>query len=154
MYIRIIWINKAPIWQVTDLNFVPTLKIFSLLKKTGGGGGGGGGHKCNSHLNGCGINTSYNARWQYIFHLKLPICGAWPIKMQLTKYKFHISTFDWREFEFIIVFVLSHRGPRWRSGNTLSSHLWGWRFKPRALCRKVGSYLLMVSSLQCRTLTN
>ena len=27
---------------MTDLNFVPTLKIFSLLKKTGGGGGGGG----------------------------------------------------------------------------------------------------------------
>ena len=46
------------------------------------------------------------------------------------------------------------QGPRWRSGNTLASHLWGRWLKPRTLCGKAGSCLPMVSSLQYRTLTN
>ena len=36
----------------------------------------------------------------------------------------------------------------WCSGNTLTSHLWGWWFKPRTLCGKDGSFLPMVGSLQ------
>ena len=46
------------------------------------------------------------------------------------------------------------QGPRWRSGNTLASHLWGRWLKPRTLCGKAGSCLPMVSSLQYITLTN
>ena len=40
------------------------------------------------------------------------------------------------------------RGPRLCSGNTLASHLRGWRFNPQTLCGKVGSCLPMVSSLK------
>ena len=31
--------------------------------------------------------------------------------------------------------------PRWLSGNTLASHLWGLQFKPLTLCGKLGSCL-------------
>ena len=46
------------------------------------------------------------------------------------------------------------RRSRWHSGNSLASHLWGWRFKPWTLGGKLGSCLPMVASLQYRTLTN
>ena len=45
-------------------------------------------------------------------------------------------------------------GPQWPSGNTLASQLWVQWFKTRTLCRKDGSFLPKVSSLQYRTLTN
>ena len=38
------------------------------------------------------------------------------------------------------------QGPRWRSGNTVASHLRGRRFKPWTLCGKVGRFLPMVGS--------
>ena len=46
------------------------------------------------------------------------------------------------------------QGPWWCSGNTLTSHLWGLRFKPWTLCGKVSGCLPMVGNLQYRTLTN
>ena len=48
-------------------------------------------------------------------------------------------------------------GSCWKSPHTVSFHaspLWGRRFKPRTPCGKVGSCLLMVGSLQYRTLTH
>ena len=46
-------------------------------------------------------------------------------------------------------------GPRWQSGNTLASHLWGRGSIPRtASSGKAGSCLPLVGSLQYRTLTN
>ena len=52
-------------------------------------------------------------------------------------------------------FNFSERGPRWQSGNTLASHLWGRGSIPvKALCGKAGSCLPMVGSLQYRTLAN
>ena len=44
--------------------------------------------------------------------------------------------------------------PLWCSGNMLASYLWGWQFEPETLCGKIGSCLLLVDSLQYRTLTN
>ena len=47
------------------------------------------------------------------------------------------------------------RGPRWQSGNTLASHLWGWGSIPvMASSEKAGSCLPLVGSLQYRTLAN
>ena len=46
-------------------------------------------------------------------------------------------------------------GPRWQSGNTLTSHLWGRGSIPvTASSGKAGSCFPLVSSLQYRTLTN
>ena len=47
------------------------------------------------------------------------------------------------------------KGPRWQSGNTLASHLWGRGvFPSTASSGKAGSCLPLVGSLQYRTLTN
>ena len=52
-------------------------------------------------------------------------------------------------------FNVSFRGPRWQSGNTLASHLWGRGSIPgTASSGKAGSCLPLVGSLQYRTLTN
>ena len=46
-------------------------------------------------------------------------------------------------------------GPWWQSGNTLTSHLWGWgSVLSMVSSGKAGSCLLLVRSLQYRTLTN
>ena len=50
---------------------------------------------------------------------------------------------------------LSFQGPRWQSGNTLASHLWGRGSIPStASSGKADSCLPLVGSLQYRTLTN
>ena len=47
------------------------------------------------------------------------------------------------------------QGPRWQSGNTLASHLWGQGSVPSTVSTgKAGSGLPLVGSLQYRTLTN
>ena len=52
-------------------------------------------------------------------------------------------------------FVIIFQGPRWQSGNTLASHLWGRGSIPSmASSGKAGSCLPLVGSLQYRTLTN
>ena len=56
-------------------------------------------------------------------------------------------------FKYLMVFK-KNLGPWWCSGDTLASHLSGRQFKAQTLCGKVGSGLLMVGSLQYRTLTN
>ena len=51
--------------------------------------------------------------------------------------------------------VEPHTRPRWQSGNTLASHLWGRGSIPStASSGKAGSCLPLVGSLQYRTLTN
>ena len=52
-------------------------------------------------------------------------------------------------------FFVSRWGPRWQSGNTLASHLWGRGLVPStASSGKAASCLPLVGSLQYRTLTN
>ena len=51
--------------------------------------------------------------------------------------------------------LLPSQGPRWQSGNTLASLLWGWGSIPvMALSGKAGSCLPLIGSLQYRTLAN
>ena len=61
--------------------------------------------------------------------------------------------------QWVFVFVLciqeKSMGPRWQSGNSLTSHLWGRGSIPStASSGKAGSCLPLVGSLQYRTLTN
>ena len=54
-----------------------------------------------------------------------------------------------------LIFYKIIKGPRWQSGNTLASHLWGRGSIPvMAWSGKAGSCLPLVGSLQYRTLAN
>ena len=53
------------------------------------------------------------------------------------------------------IFLCVCEGPRWQSGNTLASHLWGRGSIPvMALSGEAGSCLALVGSLQYTTLAN
>ena len=65
-------------------------------------------------------------------------------------------TYAGKQYAFIGMAVsLPLKGPRWQSGNTLASHLWGRGSIPvTALSGKAGSCLPLVGSLQYTTLVN
>ena len=66
----------------------------------------------------------------------------------------HIKIHD-IPIESVLITTGDNRGPRWQSGNTLSSHLCGRGSIPvMAISGKAGSCLPLVGSLQYTTLAN
>ena len=102
----------------------------------------------------CLCRTLTNCMYWFPLPFQLPVV-IWPVKPQINKWKKRHSFLGCTlRNDLSYISITAPLGPQWCSGNTIASHLCGQWFKPWTPWGKVGSCLLMVSSLQYRTFTN